>query len=146
LSDKEKLEKKLMQEFTAANMMDTPVGLPETQKIQGQDLRVEYRWIDAKKFQESGNMHKNNWQVYVAGRDKEAPSSKWDYGYSSDGTIRRGTVILAYRPKVVGEAHRMKLKERAALFSGKKKKRAQELREQMRDEDIDSTVSEGYDD
>lgn len=90
--------------FTPRNRLDLPLDLQKKLKDQG----LEYRWLDAKRMADSGNLHQNYWEVYRVEAGSEKP------GYvAADGTVRSGTCILGVRSVEMGDAHREFNHERA---------------------------------
>lgn len=126
--------------FSPRNLLDVPDDLKKEIDAKG----LEYRWVDSKQMAENGNMHKNHWTLYRRDTATVSPEAQ-AFGLPPDGTIRRGTVVLAVRPKELGEGHKALLKEKADRQTASVKKQGAELKQMARranvldriDDDID---------
>lgn len=135
----EKNQEKLIELFRKRNLLDIP---PAIQK----DLEkksLEARWIDSQEFSKNGNMHMNSWEVYFKPDDIFNSESNF-LGATPDKTVKRGTLVLAVRPKAHSEAHRKDLQERAQRHSLTQSSMAGELRQMARQRGLKSRVTEGY--
>lgn len=113
--------------FSPRSLLDVPEDLKRELEEKG----LECRWVDAKQMAEAGNMHRNHWEIYR--RDPASISSEAKvFGLPPDGTIRRGTVVLAVRPKDLGQAHKAMLKEKADRLTTSVKKQGAELKQLAR--------------
>jgi hypothetical protein len=118
--------KKLRASFSPMTLLD----VPEWAKKDCEEKDQEYRWVDAKQMQENGNMHRNHWQVYR--RDASTVPAGGDaFGLPPDGTVRRGTVVLAVRPKEIGDGHKAMLRQKAERMTSSVKKQGSDLRREI---------------
>lgn len=109
------------------------------------DKGLEYRWVDAKKMINEGNFHRAHWTVYK--RDKvNNDILSWKLGNDPEGIIRRGSVVLAVRPKTQGDRHRTLLAQKAARQSGDLSKvQAETLREMAKASNTKTIVDDSFD-
>lgn len=118
------------QVFQESNFLSVPQGIKNKVEKAGYDLR----WIDAKKFVDSGNYHEKGWVPYEASKEdgiliSNAPSFVGT-SVAADNRLRRGSLILAVRPKQITRMYREQKRERTARQSRKLKDSAQALKEQ----------------
>lgn len=119
--------KSLKELFRPRNLLD----IPEEIKAELEQKGLVARWVDSKQMADGGNVHKNHWQVYR--RDAAKVSSEAQaFGLPPDGTVRRGTLVLAVRPKEIQEAHREALQEKADSRVRSIKKQGRELQAEAR--------------
>jgi hypothetical protein len=111
--------------FTPMNTLDIP---PEA-KREIEEAGMEARWVDSKQFADHGNVHKNHWQLYKKASATVSQGVNPLTGLPPDGTIRRGTLVLAVRSKEISDGHRAELKRKAARMSGSVKNQGEELRQ-----------------
>lgn len=103
---------------------------------------MEARFVDAKKLYEFNGYHANGWTAF---RRKSPASIEFKHGNDPDGVVRRGSLILAVRPKEVCEKHRMLLAQRAKRSRAVTQTKAAELRQMAQEQHATSVgVSEGY--
>jgi hypothetical protein len=102
------------------------------------------RWINAPKFQQSGNWHKSGWRAFK--RDPTAVKSAIEFGFGTnpEGYIIRNDLVLACKEKEAQDRHRARIKQRTLANSGKDAKRGDVLREMARDAGVSMQVHEGY--
>lgn len=100
------------------------------------------RFVDAKRLADTGGFHPKGWVVYKR-ETSEQSNADFRFGLQPDGTIRRGTVILAVKKKEQVARHREFLQQKADRYSQAlyQKQKAQELRETVGSAAI---VHEGY--
>lgn len=106
---------------------------------------LEWRWVDYKKLIDAGGYHNRGWVAYQKARHGEPATLSTQesiLGSDPSGLFRRFSVVLAVRPKVVGDKHRQYLKKRADQYKGFNKTKAQELKEMSKDAGVQ--VIEGY--
>lgn len=105
------------------------------------------RWVDYKKLVEFAGYHKNGWVPYKREKSDTIGSSNFINGMDPDGLVRRGTVVLAVKPKETVESHRSYLRMRAETYGAQvNKKKAEELRALLKSNNLNSEVIEGYED
>lgn len=131
----ERTSGKVKTSFSPISLLD----VPEWVKKDCEDKGQEYRWVDAKQMTENGNLHKNHWQIYRRDTAKVGPEGN-AFGLPPDGTVRRGTVVLAVRPIEIGDGHRAYLKQRADRLNSSVKKQGAELKEMARNAGIGDRV------
>jgi hypothetical protein len=108
---------------------------------------LEWRWISNKEFAEAGNQHHNYWTPYQTKQTAEKSGDILNFGTTSDGFIRRKTMVLAARPKQLGDAHRAQLKQKAARLQGDaERQNKSELEEVASRAGIKAKIDVGYDD
>lgn len=88
------------------NMLEIPADL--SKEMDGKGL--EGRWINLKRFTEEG-FHKRGWVPFKP--EKVSETNGFFYGNNPDGFIRRAELVLACRPKELGDQHRADLKQKA---------------------------------
>jgi len=101
----QKQEKKPFK-FEKLSMLDVPSELKKELSEQG----LEYRWINAPRLRGQQGFNKNYWKPYKVNYDKIGIDN---FFRSPDGYLVRGDVILAVRPKDIGDAHKARLKSKA---------------------------------
>jgi len=121
--------------FSPRSVLDVPEFVHKD--CESKDL--EYRWVDAKQMGENGNMHKNYWEIYRRPADSVASEGAL-FGLPPDGTIRRGTLLLAVRPKETGDGHRQILREKSERQSQAVKKQGAEFRRMAREAGVTDRV------
>lgn len=109
------------------------------------DQGLEHRFINKRRFSESGNMHRGAWKPYNV---KARNVVETFQGIDPEGIVTRGDLILAVRPKAIGNKFRQRLLERNARYAAFNKAQAEELRQMARQAGIgdEVTVHEGYED
>lgn len=108
----------------------------------------EYRFVDSKQLIANSNYHKEGWIAYVKQTDDTIDSgSDFQVGTDPDGNIRRGTVVLAIRPKSLGDKHRAKLEQKRLRYNAENynKSQASELKQLAAERNVRVDVHEGYD-
>lgn len=105
----------------------------------------EMRWIDAKQAIENGGFHKAGWTVYR--RDMKAASDTMGFklGNDPEGIVRRGSCVLAVRPKAQGDRHRAYLAQAVARQGGSAKEAGEQLRDMARAQNVDAAVDDSFD-
>lgn len=93
--------------------------VPDHIKKEAEALGHELRWIDKKEFVEAGNMHRTYWVPFKPKARTEGAAESRDtmdlvFGNSPEGFIQRKGMVLASRPKQLGDAHREMIRERTA--------------------------------
>lgn len=112
---------------------------------------LEHRWIDANEFVARGNMHNHYWRPYKReAKDSENGSaileSDWKFGNDPEGFIRRKGLVLAVRPKEVGDGHRFMLEDKSKRqHGGLRRRQADEMREHARKAGVRMPVEEDDD-
>lgn len=106
---------------------------------------LEHRFINKRRFSESGNMHRGAWKPYNV---KSRNVVETFQGIDPEGIVTRGDLILAVRPKMIGNKFRQRLLEKNARYAAFNKAQAEELRQMAKQAGIgdEVVVHEGYDD
>jgi hypothetical protein len=130
--------------FFSRSLTDIPSHIQKDIEAKGQ----ECRWIDAKDFAEAGNMHKNYWEPYTASKDVAAASHDiLGLSVNSEGIVKRRGLVLAVRPKGLGDAHREMIAEKTKRLHRQAdvKKTAAEMRKTAREAGIKAEIDDEYD-
>jgi hypothetical protein len=104
----------------------------------------EYRWISFTKYTQMGNSHERAWRPVKRSECGMIDPTSLQNGSDVDGYIRRGDLVLAVRPKELGDKHRSILKADANRAKNVQKNHADELRQFVRQAGINAKISEGY--
>lgn len=95
------------------NRFDVPAHIKADVEKRG----MECRWIDYKTYISEGNTHRRGWSIYRVDVSKTGEGSdSITQGVNPDGMIRRGSSVLAVRPKQMCEQHRRWNQEKANLY------------------------------
>lgn len=107
---------------------------------------LEGRFIDYKKLIEFGGFHKHGWTPYKRENNAFESGIEFKTGSDPDGLVRRGTCILAVKPKEKVEQHRKYLAARAQRYNSLvyNKQKADEVRQFAKDNRIETEVTTGY--
>jgi hypothetical protein len=105
------------------------------------------RWVDAKKLYEFNGYHPKGWAPYKRVTQVGEKLDKQDFRFGSDpdGTVRRGTMILAAKSKEEVARHQRFLKQKAERFQSTTGSHAETLRKTVKEGRANSVVIEGYD-
>jgi hypothetical protein len=117
------------------------LAIPQSLKNEAASQGFELRFVDYKKMAEFGGVHKNGWQAYSRkkGDAGTMDSAAFQFGNDPNGIIRRGTLILAYRPVSMGDQHRAMLEQRAARYRGNyHRKQAEEMKQSVKESGLPS--------
>lgn len=106
---------------------------------------LEGRFVDYKKLVEFAGYHKHGWTPYKRDISATIGSADFKFGADPDGLVRRGTVVLAVKPKEKVQIHRDFLKQKAQKYSQSNKNLAQEMRDYVRRDGSSAEVLEGWD-
>lgn len=116
------------------------LDLPAKLKQELTDLGLDCRFINLKKFKEYG-FHANDWKPYAfQTRGREFPNM------DSDGFYKKQDLILAVKPVEYTKAYREHLARKNDKLAGINKKQAEEFKRSLKDANISSVVTDGYDD
>lgn len=111
---------------------------------------IEYRWLSATMLSKNQGYHPRGWKVFPINDfcDPEADLGLGTFhiGKTPDGTLRRGSMVLGYKPKEAGDVHRKVLKERADAMASFQERKADQLRQVARDHGGKAQVVVGYED
>jgi hypothetical protein len=113
--------------FKPRNLLD----ISDELKAELEAAGLDYRWVDAKQMSDSGNMHRNHWQIYRRPTGTVSTGEQ-AFGLPPDGTVRRGTVVLAVRKNEISQGHREALREKTKRQTASVKGAARELRDMAR--------------
>src|SRR5687767_12797475 len=83
------------------------VPSPQIEELASRGLA--HRWISRKKFQDEGNMHRNDWEPYKFESLKKA-AGDIVFGSSPDGYLIRGDMVLAAKKLSLQAEHRSEIK------------------------------------
>ena len=109
---------------------------------------LSYRFVDGGKLSQMGGFHKNGWRIYR--QDKKASGTmdgtEFFYGQDPDGYVRRGTLVLAVKPKSMNDAHKAYLAERVESSKTHNARKAAELRALAKENRVEKqiTIHEGF--
>jgi hypothetical protein len=106
----------------------------------------EPRWLDGKKLQEQGGYHDRDWIVFRRPKTDNSDGPAFKFGNDPDGIVRRGSLILGYKPGEQAAKHRAFNTARADRFKSYNREKADELRHLAKENRLDVTIHEGYDD
>jgi hypothetical protein len=129
--------------FDAPDFFKNFLTIPSDVQKELDAAGLEGRWIDYKQYTDSGNMHMKGWEIY---RRKTPTSDALSFGSNPDGIIRRKGAVLATRPKAMCQQHRSWLKTKAEAAVAHNERKADELRQAVREAGGDAVVHEGYED
>jgi hypothetical protein len=88
------------------NMLEIPADISNEIESKG----LEARWINLKRFTEEG-FHRRGWAPFKP--EKVSEANGFFFGNNPDGYIRRAELVLACRPKELGDSHRADLRHKA---------------------------------
>lgn len=129
------------------DIFGNPLTISPELKKEIKDQGLAHRFIDYKRYKEMDGYHSRGWKVYKRKNTSSKNSDEFTHGSNPDGYVRRGTVILAVRPVEINEKHKQVLKNKAELYSRKKRrKNAKDLRQMADEGGLDTMVSEDYGD
>jgi hypothetical protein len=122
--------------FFSQDILEIPPAIQAELDEQG----LEGRWIDRMEFVGAGNFHKNYWTPYKRTAGASA-TMDLSYGNDPEGFIRRKSLVLAARPKELGDDHRFSLREKARRYHGDLRKRqAAQLQQTVRESGVAASV------
>jgi len=116
---------------------------PELMKKADQD-GIQFRWLRAKHIAENSGYHKMGWRVYEVENPEELGLHDFHIGREGN-QLRRGTMILGYKPKEAADYHRKGLQEKADRQLGFEGSKADQLRQKAQSANLNTRVYEGYD-
>jgi hypothetical protein len=122
--------------FTPMNLLDVPPDVQADLNARG----LEARWVDAKTFASNGNIHKNLWELYKRPDVTVSAGANPLTGLPPDGTVRRGTVVLAVRSVEMGDGHRAELKKKIDRAKGSVKQQGAEMKALARKGGLDERI------
>lgn len=100
--------------YFSQKLLEVPAALKAELVAQG----LEWRWINGQEYKDNGGMHRDYWKPYIQKKqdtgDGSNPLGEW--AGEASGVIRRKDLILGVRPKLMGDAHRAKLTDRAMNY------------------------------
>lgn len=130
------------------DVFGNPLQLSEELKNELRARGLVWRFIDAKRLYDMNGYHDKGWVPYKRDAVTQAKDTHgFKFGNDPDGVIRRGSVILAVKSKEQGDRHKEFLAQKARRATdGYNAKKAQELREFSRNNNLNADVHEGYED
>jgi hypothetical protein len=124
----------------ADDIFGNPLSLPADLKAAADKAGLSLRYVDYQKMVQYGGYHEKGWQVLKAehlGCDKmELP-----YFNSPDATVRRGSLVLAFRTKEINERHKAFLRQEARRYDNIQKTHAEDLRRELDEAGVGGSVS-----
>lgn len=135
----------LLGQWDYSEFENNRLSLSNELKTQLRDLGLEWRFINKREFTRKGNVHSSQWKPFNVSDNKVVSSFQ---GTTPEGIIERGDLILAVRPKKLGDIYKKRQLEKNARYSDYDKQQAEELRRLARQHDIagEVRVHEGYED
>lgn len=130
----------------ADEIFGTALSLPEELKEELEKKGLVGRWVNATELTKFQGYHPKGWKVYKKDSGTISASGQFRFGNDPDGVIRRGDCILAVKTAEEVSKHKAFLKQRADIAKGVSGKAAAEMREALKQNQVKSTVVEGYDD
>jgi hypothetical protein len=106
---------------------------------------LEWRFINAVKFKEMG-YHRSRWVPYRTEKGTISSPADQVFGADPEGFVRRGSDILACKPKAAAQAHREHLRKLTRLQESSHKSKAEQIKSLFKESGIKGQVHEGYDD
>lgn len=105
---------------------------------------LDWRFVNRAQFRERG-YHRSHWQPFKL--DKADAITEMG-GIDAEGMVVRGDLLLATRPKALGDRHREFLRQRRARYSTYNKEQADVLKQSAREAGVSGQVKvfEGYED
>lgn len=137
--------------FSEDDIFGSALSIPEAVKEDIENNDLECRFVDSKILLDNHGYHKRGWTAYRKAQGnpvaKESGSTinsqEFLYGSDPHGVVRRGSMVLAVRPKAVGDKHRLYLKQKAERYSqAAHKSNADQLRQMARGYRVDTRVEE----
>lgn len=105
------------------------------------------RWVDYLRMKDMDGYHPKGWTLYKRTPGGTMSSQEAQNGRNPDGLVRRGTLVLAVRSVEFNEKHKAYLKDRASQYVVKsRRQQAADLQRKARQHNIDTRVTEGYED
>jgi len=115
--------KKFTPKFNYADRLVLSQELKDKIKSEG----LVFRFLNKLELQQNQGYHRSHWTAYrVQGEDIAK------FGALPDGSFVRGDLVLGVRTTEVNQAHKDYLAERNLAYKGYNKKKAQEMREDIR--------------
>ena len=108
---------------------------------------LEWRFINAVRFKEMG-FHRSHWMPYKRDQGKAGSSlttAEQIFGADPEGFVRRGSDILAVKPRAAAQAHRDHLKRLTRLQESSYKSKGAQIKDAFKEAGIKGKVLEGYD-
>lgn len=122
--------------FDGTEFFANRLSLPQELKDRITSEGMDWRFINASQFRQSGGYHASHWQPYKL--------TSGEFGSNAEGILVRGDLILAARPKAVSQKHREVLDRRNKAQQGINKQHAADLKKELRA--AGAKVFEGYED
>lgn len=139
--------KKTVASLTHDDIFGNAMTLPPELKAELDEQGLEPRFVDFKKLKEMDGFHEKGWTVYKKEDSDIIGNNEFRFGSTPDGVVRRGSMVLAVKPKASAEKHRAYLRQKAQRYSKSFVKRTtDELRQIARDGNVDARIYEGYED
>lgn len=129
---------------TPDEVFGNPLKLDQELKNEIANKGLECRFIDAKRLYEMSGYHKNGWVPYRREKAEGFGITDFKFGSDPEGIIRRGSMILAVKPKDQAEKHRAYLRQKAGVYAQVNKTKADEMRQFAKERQVDTHVYEGF--
>ncbi len=137
-------EKKTKMDLDAWSPLGNALTVPPQLLKKADQEGFEFRWLSAKGITKNSGYHQRGWHVYKVENPQELGLADFHIGRDPDGTLRRGTMILGFKPKFACDDHRARLKRKADLMNRYQKNKADDLRTRSRDSNLGAVIHEGY--
>lgn len=140
-----KKEPSILDSWDYSEFENNKLKLSNELKTEIANQGLEYRFINKARFSRDGNYHSGAWKPY---NTKSRNVVETFAGVDPEGIITRGDLILAVRPKLIGNKFRQRLLEKNARYAAFNKAQAEELRQMAKAAGIgdEVTIHEGYED
>lgn len=104
-----------------------------------------WRWVDYMRMKQMDGYHPRGWVLYKRKADDKLDKDEVRIGRDPSGLIRRGSLVLAVRPKETNDRHKAYLKHRASQYTVKsKKKELDGLKQKAKQLNLDTKIVDGY--
>lgn len=122
------------------DIFGSPAKIPNDVQAELDEKGLEGRWINWQKYQSYGGTHRRGWVPFKS--ESRAKFANPILGDDSNGYIRRESLVLAARPKELGDKHREYLRERAQMLNpGRAAKEARdELQQRIKDQGLEKSA------
>jgi hypothetical protein len=124
--------KKFTPKFNYADRLVLSQELKDKIKREG----MVFRFLNKSELQQNQGYHRSHWTAYrVQGEDIAK------FGALPDGTFVRGDLVLGVRTFEMNNSHKEYLAERNAAYAGFNKKKAQEMRDDIRRKGLQDSIA-----
>lgn len=131
-------------ESLTEDIFGNTLALPEGLKKELADQGLVGRWVNAKTLYANQGYHPKNWVPYKKKASDTMEAKDFLQGNDPSGIVRRGDCILAVKRTEDVQKHKAYLKQKANRYTKFNTEKAEELRNLARENRVNSTVDEGY--